>query len=311
MKRIISILLSLLLVLSLAACGSSNGAAGNSDGGYHGGGEVVDTAESGWNGSVESSRAIEAKSSNTKMIYTASIELETLAFDDAMTDIKALVADVNGYYQDQTVGGFSSGYRYADLTVRIPSEQFASFCDQVGSISHLIRLNTAQENISESYYDVDSRLNTAKTKLARLQELLAQAESMEDIITIESAISDTEQIIDSLSGTLRNYDNLLDYATVRISLSEVYKLSGTREAPLTLGQKIGNAFTDGLESIGDFFEGLVIFLAYSWFWILAAAVIVVLVIRGLRRKRGRRKSFSGFGKSKQPSQEDSPVEDKQ
>ena len=61
------------------------------------------------------------------------------------------------------------------------------------------------ENISERYYDTQSRLETAQIKLERLQELLKKAESMEDIITIESAISETEYEIEDLSGTMRHY----------------------------------------------------------------------------------------------------------
>ena len=52
---------------------------------------------------------------------------------------------------------------------------------------------------------------------------------MEDIITIESAISETEYQIESLSGTLRHYDALVDYATIHISLQEVYRLSNVEE----------------------------------------------------------------------------------
>ena len=46
---------------------------------------------------------------------------------------------------------------------------------------------------------------------------------MADIITIESAISDTEYEIESLSGTLRHYDALVDYATVSLTLSRTFR----------------------------------------------------------------------------------------
>ena len=52
------------------------------------------------------------------------------------------------------------------------------------------------------------------------QNLLAQAENMKDIITIESAISDTELEIERLTGTLRQYDALVDYATSQAKLGE-------------------------------------------------------------------------------------------
>ena len=83
---------------------------------------------------------------------------------------------------------------------------------------------------------------TQQTKLERLQNLLAQAENMEDIITIESAISDTELEIERLTGTLRQYDSLVDYSTVYITLQEVYQLSDVEEPATSFGSRISAAF---------------------------------------------------------------------
>ncbi len=290
MKRIFSVILAALVLFSLTACGgkSSGDAAypapGGVDENYYGSfdgykGEEMPQSQSG-----ESKPA-----DHSKMIFRADIDLETLEFDAAMKSVTDLVEGASGYFEEQELATYSSGYRYARMVVRVPAERFDDFCRQVGNVCHTVRMNTSQENISESYYDVESRLKTAKTKLERLQELLSRADSMADIITIESAIADTEQTIDYLSGTLRSYDNLVDYSTVRIDLDEVYRFTGTGEAPLTLGQRLGEAFSSGLQAIGDFFEGLLVFLAYAWFWILLAAAAVVVVIRLVRGKKLRRR----------------------
>ncbi len=125
------------------------------------------------------------------------------------------------------------------------------------------------------------------------------ADNMSDIITIESAIADTELDIDYLSGTLRSYDNLVDYATVYLNLDEVYRFTGTGEAPLTLGQRLGEAFSSGLTAVGDFFEGLLVFLVYAWFWVILVIVAVVVLVRLIRGKhvfrRRKKKTSSGAG----------------
>ena len=59
---------------------------------------------------------------------------------------------------------------------------------------HVVYMSSSAENITEAYYDTDSRLKTAQIKLERLQNLLANADNMADIITIESAISETEYV---------------------------------------------------------------------------------------------------------------------
>lgn len=296
MKRILPLLMALLLVLSLAACGS--GATAPQVPEVNGGSYFT---QDGWDMETPaiSSENKSESADHSKMIFRADIDLETLEFDAALESITNLVSGADGYFEQQELANYSSGYRYARLVVRVPSQRFDDFCRQVGDVCHTVRLNTTQENVSESYYDVESRLNTAKTKLARLQELLAQAETMDDIITIESAISDTEQTIDYLSGTLRGYDNLVDYATVCIDLDEVYRFTGAGEAPLTLGQRLLDAFRSGLASIRDFFEGFLVFLAYAWFWLLLIAAVIIVIVRLLRGKRifRRKKKHSAADKS--------------
>ena len=112
---------------------------------------------------------------------------------------------------------------------------------------------------------------------------------MEDIITIESAISDTELAIEQLTGSLRTYDSLIDYATVHINLSEVYKLRNTQEAPATFGERLGGAFKNGFADAVDFVEDLIIGLAGAWVLLifLGAGVVVLVVV--LKKEKAKRK----------------------
>ena len=227
---------------------------------------------------------------NAKMIYTARMEVETTAFDTAAADLRTLVEILGGYFEQAAVHNYGSGYRSGDYTVRIPADQFQAFLDQVGTICHVTYKEEGSENVSEAYYDAESRLVTQQTKLERLQNLLAQAENMEDIITIESAISDTELEIERLTGTLRRYDSLVDYATVYISLQEVYQLSNVEEPATTFGSRMSTAFASGWRGFVSALEGLAVALAYGWVWLLLLAVIGVVVGRILwkRKHQGQR-----------------------
>lgn len=186
----------------------------------------------------------------------------------------------------------------------MPAEQFADFCAQVGTLCHVTWQDDSAENISEQYYDTQSRLETAQIKLARLQELLKKAENMEDIITIESAISETEYEIERLSGTMRHYDALVDYATVTLELSEVYRLSGTEDAPKSFGEKLSNAFTDGLAAVAEGLENFAIWLAYSWLGILIFAAVVFAAVKLIGRlRRGQKLPKIGRKKNKNTANE--------
>ena len=223
-----------------------------------------------------------------KKVYTGYMEMQTLDFDKASGDIDALVKELGGYFQQSSVSNRgNSGYR--SYTIRIPSAQFDTFLQKAGTLCHLVYSSTGTDDVSETYYDTEARLETARIKLERLQALLAKATSMDDIITIESAISETEWDIENLSGTLRRYDALVDYATIDVELSEVYKLSGQDEAVTTFGGRLGQSFVNGLRAVGSALEDFAVWLAYSWVWLLVIAAVIVVVVRVVRRKSGGKK----------------------
>lgn len=237
-----------------------------------------------------------------KLIYTATLEMETTAFDDSVAELTRLVSDFGGYFSTNNVRNYGSGYRSADFTIRIPADKYEAFLAQAGELCHVLRRYSSAEDVSEQYYDIAGRLKTQQTKLARLQELLTQAKNMEDIITIESAISQTEEQIEYLSGTLRHYDALVDYSTVHVNLNEVYRLSNTEEPVQGFGSRFLSAFKSGWADFVDDMEDLLIDLAYSWMWVLIWAVVIVVVIFVARRKRKNRGGWKLFRRKEVPKE---------
>ena len=225
-----------------------------------------------------------------KMIRTAELQLETTEFDEAVKGLNALTEQMGGYFENSSIGTRSKNYRWAEYTVRVPAEHYNAFLNQAGELCHETWRNASQQDVSEVYYDTAGRLKTQQIKLERLQELLSKAELMEDIITIENAISETEQRIDDLSGTLQHYDARVDYATVYIYLSEVYKLSNVEEVPENFGSRLSNAFTNGWANFVDGVEDMLVSMAYSWMQLLIFAAVVVVVVICLLRWRRKRKA---------------------
>ena len=229
-----------------------------------------------------------APQDNMKIIYSAYLYMETTQFDDATRQIEDLAKKAGAYFESAGISTSSVNYRTANYIVRVPVEQLDAFLEDVQKIGTVTSLRKNAEDVSESYFDIETRLDTAKAKLARLQELLASATSVDDMIIIESEISDTQYVIDSLTGTLNHYDSQISYSTVSIDLKEVYKIT-EESAPLSFGQRIAKAFQESLSGFGRFLEGFVFFLARCWIWLVIAAVIVVVVIVIIKNKKKRKK----------------------
>lgn len=139
MKKIVSFLLALMLALSLAACSaksaSSDSASMASDSYDFNGAELPDAKyddtasdDGAWNGQEVSSAGADLAERGVKMVYTASIEMQTLEFDQAAQDIASLVESMGGYFEQKNFSNYSSSYRHASYTVRVPAEQFTDFC---------------------------------------------------------------------------------------------------------------------------------------------------------------------------------------
>ena len=294
MKRRNLILAALLTALLLSGCG---GAGANSTASisadYDAGAKAEEYGYYAMEDAAESEAVREDSGTpwaeGTKIIYTGSMDMETTDFDQAIRGLEDLTADCGGYVESSSVSTRGSGYRYADYTVRIPAERYGDFWDQAGALCHVTWKDQQKQNVSSAYYDTEGRLKTQQTKLERLQSLLARAETMEDIITIESAISETEYTIDSLSGELRYYDDLVSYSTITLSVSEVYRLSGTEEPADSFGARLGGAFVSGWQGFLGGLEDLAVALAYGWMWVLLVIAAAVLAVCWLRHRRAKRR----------------------
>ncbi len=277
-----SFLIFLFTSILLCGCGSNNQSMGT-------------TAE---NAMVEEAISMDATSAaggafsvpeetnGTKFVYTANLDMETTTFEESTEALITLVAQMDGYLENSSTQNQGS-YRYGNYVVRLPQENLESFTKEAETICLVVYSSSSAEDISFQYYDTQGRLETQEIKQERLQTLLEKAETMEDIITIETAISETEQYIDELSGTMKQYDSMVDYATINVYIQEVTKLSNVVETPIGFGGRIVNAFNGGITNFVSFCENLVIFFVYNWLWLLILAGIVTIAIKitGKRRKK--------------------------
>ena len=306
-KRVLAILAAALLLSALTACGGSGGA----DRAMMYDSEVAEMpmAENDfydyYGGEASSARTLSGNAAQKaadsalpqKIIRTADLEMETTTFEETAAALADLTERLGGYFADSTSGERGGNYRWASYTIRIPAKNFSEFLEQAGGLCHETHRHVSQQDVSDAYYDTEGRVKTQTAKRDRLTELLAQAEDMADIITIESAIFETEEQIEELQGTLSRYDNLVDYATVELSLTEVYRFSNVEELPVSYTSRIASAFTDGLRDFGDWIEDVTVAIAYNWVWLLllvAVAIVVVMLGRAgklrLKRKQNARVS---------------------
>lgn len=304
MKKLFAILLSLILVLSLASCAgrapreamyddadyvrespSYNGAGWYDEGYAYPEEEATSSSEYG-------SESVTVK--GRKLIKTYDIDIQTLEFDQLIADIESKVRELGGYVENSSVSGNSINYksnRYASYTVRIPSAKSQEFIDFVGNSATVTNKNENVNDITLGYVDTESRIASLQTEYDRLLELLAEAENVDTIITLESRLSEVRYELESYKSQLRTYDNLVDYSTIDLGISEVERVSAIEEKTVfdRIAQGFGDNLYDVTEALKDFF---VWFVSGIPVFILLAVIIliIVLIIKFIFRNTPRNKA---------------------
>lgn len=242
---------------------------------------------------------------NRKIIRHANMDLETMEFDAALLNIQKTVAGVGGYIESQSQGGGTSyAYqgryheeRYASIQARVPSEKLDEVMTSVGGLCNVLSQSESMEDITNSYYDVQARLDTLTIQEERLLAILEKAEKLEDVITLESALSDVRYQIESLTASLRRMDNQVTYSYLNLFLQEVIEYQQIQEKPRTYGERMREAAGDGVESMVEGLQDFSLTAARVGPSLLVWAVIIaaiVLLIRAIAKASAKRREEKGL-----------------
>ena len=223
-----------------------------------------------------------------KLIKTVNISAETEAFDELVPQLQKRVEELGGYIESISVYDIGSYYvedtmqkqRCAQITARVPKEALDGFLAQVGEQTNVTSRSENVEDVTLQYVDLDSHKKVLLTEQERLLALMEQAESVEDIITIEGRLSEVRYQIESMESQLRTYDNKIDYSTVYLSIEEVRKYSAPQTA--TVWERIGAGFMKSLEDIGFGIRDLAIYFVIDLPYIILGLLGIVVAFFLLR-----------------------------
>lgn len=294
-----SLLLVLLMLLSLTACGGSapaekaeNGmmAPGAAADSYYGNMESpAETMASGTLNSSESSSATQLPA-NRKLIRTIYISAETEDLSALTEALSQRINQLGGYVEGRELynGSNYAGYvrRNLTMTVRIPAEKADEFVTNVSETSNIISSNESMDDVTLQYVDTESHVKALETEQERLLALLEKADNLKDILTLEERLTSVRYQLEKYASQLRTLDNQVTYATIHLSVTEVKEYTPVIEEEPTAWQRISQGFGGSLKDIGEgateFFIWVVVNSPYLLIWGILITVVVLII----RKKRG-------------------------
>lgn len=213
-----------------------------------------------------------------KLIRNGSLDFQVDDVKNTRTEIVKIGKELNAYISSESESNYGDRLQYNQL-IRVPAEQFDALVTRIEPLAKKVEnKNISTQDVTAEFIDVEVRLKTKKELETRYREILKQAKTVEEIISIESQIANVRSEIESMEGRLNFLKNQVSFSTLNVSYYE------------TIGTDFGFAskFIQSLKGGWDNLLSFIIFMVNLWPFVIGLTVLVIWFLK--RRMNMKRKS---------------------
>jgi hypothetical protein len=211
------------------------------------------------------------------LVRSATVTVEVGDPAAAGRQVRTAVAAAGGFVAQEQSGTAGSW-----LVLRVPADGLDRLLAEIGGLGVVIETSSQVLDATEEVVDLDARVASQQASVARIRALLAQAESIGDVVAIESELASREAELDSLVSRRAALADQVALATVTVDLRPA---PGPSDEPDVAGFLGGlGAGWDGLRALGAVLAAAVGFLV-PFLPVLAVVVGAGWVVRRLVRRR--------------------------
>lgn len=223
----------------------------------------------------------------TAVIATGTVELEAQDVGKARFDIRKIVDQFRGTVtQQETTTGDEGEVTAARLVVRVPSDRFTDAQAALEEVGTLTASDSSAEDVTTEVLDIEARVRAQRKSVERIEALLAQAQNLQQVVSIENQLARRQADLDSLVSRQKWLADQTSLSTLTVYVEKTEKEEADDEEETAAG------FLGGLRDGWDSFVagGAVVLtvIGFALPWVALLLLIGVplwLVLR--RRTTGR------------------------
>jgi len=153
---------------------------------------------------------------NRKIIYSATLEMLVEEPEDVYEDIIDVLDGYTAYIESADI----NGTRYI-VKIRVLSENFDALINDIKTSGDVIGFTKSSEDVTNAYSTFEARLEALEAQHARIIELIEVAVDLDTILELEQARFEIESELNQIGDTLANYDSLVDFSTIDVTIRKV------------------------------------------------------------------------------------------
>lgn len=153
-------------------------------------------------------------------------DLRMMADEEAIPKTIDRIIDVA-----ESVGGHLAGRKDQSVQVKVPSASFRDALAKVEGLGGVVARSVTADDVSEEFHDLEVRLANLRATRQRLQEFLARAGNVQDLLTVERELERVAQEIDRAEGRLEFLRARATMSLISVSLGAKPKAPAVVVAP--------------------------------------------------------------------------------
>ncbi|HPV02262.1 MAG TPA: DUF4349 domain-containing protein [Clostridiales bacterium] len=227
-----------------------------------------------------------------KIIRSANLSIEVENFDTAFGNIKTIINGI-GFIQETNINTERvydneevKFIKRGTIVLRVDRSKFDSVLDRLNGIGEVYNYTTHGDDVTEQYYDVESRLRLLRLEQEKIEAYLAKLNDLDQIFKAESKLTEIRYQIESLTGKLNKLSSLVELSTITIDMYE--KRPGSDAKPMTYGEKLLESLKGSLLGVVEFLGGFLLFIVSALPVLILLALfawVCVAVYRRIARNR--------------------------
>jgi hypothetical protein len=185
--------------------------------------------------------------------------LEIIATDPllAAEQLRNLATHLSGFVVSSKVSGSDGRTRSAQVTVRIPAENFEEARSQVRTIAKAVEQDSVEAvDVTREYVDQEARLRNSRAEEMQYLAILKRATAIKDVLEVSSKLEEVQGRIDEQEADLRFLHHQVEMSllTTNITAMAEAQVFGIRWRPL---YKAKLSLRSALSAMADYGDSVV------------------------------------------------------
>lgn len=221
-----------------------------------------------------------------KIIGRISYYIETKDYTNSINVFKDALKSTGGIiYMSNENGEVAEGSAYSNFTLRVPTDKVEEFQEQVDTFGNIVGTSTETEDVTGEYFDTEARLTVLNAQEKRVLELLDKAETIEEMLQIESELSRIRTEIEQYTTTMKRLDSLTQYSTIELTFSQTKVYTQTDKGLWAQFVDICKESLQGfVHTLGVIGSGIMMMLPY----VLIIGIVIILIVRAAKKKKANK-----------------------